>query len=139
MKAVLVDSQLSALLEAVTEVGNLLSSCGVCAVCGGPYINCWLDCVEFIHCRKVSVTFACATSNNLLVFPFPSPMCSSPLTCCFPFPLTSSSCCMQMFPLQRTCSELLPVSATICCYDCFNTSEHQYFGIAATVARSPCQ
>lgn len=47
------DSQLEAIVDATPELKHSLYQFGKCAVCKGPFINCWLDCVHFVQAKKV--------------------------------------------------------------------------------------
>ena len=48
------DAVLMATVEKIPEIKQLLSYIGQCALCGGPFVNSWLDCVEFVHTKNVS-------------------------------------------------------------------------------------
>lgn len=51
------DSQLEAIVDATPELKHSLYQVGKCAVCKGPFINSWLDCVHFVEAKKVIVLY----------------------------------------------------------------------------------
>ena len=50
------DSELAMIVSSSGELQQCLQHSGQCAVCGGPFINSWLDCVQFVSIKKVSCT-----------------------------------------------------------------------------------
>merc|ERR1719402_615483 len=79
-------------------LAEMLSSADDCVVCGGPYLNTWLECVQFLDSRKVLKT--------------------------------------------RSNAGILPIRGILCSYTCFNSPNHDFYGIAQiehghTVSRSP--
>jgi hypothetical protein len=53
IKMVEKDHQLRQAVQSVAELKHLLSQVGLCAICNGPFINSWLDCVEFVPANKI--------------------------------------------------------------------------------------
>ena len=55
------DGLLSVLVSYYPSVGECFSEAGTCCVCGEPYVNSWLDCVQFKKPKQVSKN---RTTNN---------------------------------------------------------------------------
>ena len=47
------DSNLEVIVQSIPEVRDTLAQAGKCLVCEGPFINSWLECVQFVQARKV--------------------------------------------------------------------------------------
>lgn len=47
------DSNLEVIVQSMPEVRDTLAQAGKCLVCEGPFINSWLECVQFVQARKV--------------------------------------------------------------------------------------
>ena len=48
-------------------------SSGVCALCQGPFIDSWLECVKFVNLKKTVPTLKTPCAEGI---PFHAPLCS---------------------------------------------------------------
>ena len=49
------DSGLERLIKSNPSTSDMLNRVGKCALCDGPFVHSWLDCVEFVNSRKVEL------------------------------------------------------------------------------------
>jgi len=65
------DSVLKKQIKYFPELGDQLNLGSVCIVCGRPFLDTWLECVQFIHSQKML-----HTKNNAGIIPITSHLCS---------------------------------------------------------------
>ena len=50
------------------QIRQHLQNSGECAVCSGPFIDSWLECVEFISVKKASEAYSTNSDRQETVF-----------------------------------------------------------------------
>lgn len=75
------------------ELQGILKMALTCFVCGGPFLNTWLECVQFVEARKLFKT--------------------------------------------KSNTKEIPIRGMLCSYSCFNTNDHEFYGIASAEVEIP--